>query len=269
MEGKEFGGPSPEDMGVGNSLKKEGGTDMVQQEKAKSPEELRFEELVADSQSRSLEGNYGFAEIKRDPEAVHKESLLGRYWESGDPEKMAMFQLREVQVRLNDLVWREKHQDLVERDKAALEPRLLELGLAFPQTKEETAVLRNNDVVTLENLQKLAEKIRAQQEREKELRPQLVEKLKTRNYEDPEIRQMVVEWKILQEKKVSGYGSNEGQVLAQMAQAELCLEAGLMEEVFELLESAHLQAYQEGMDLLVDEIETRIKNLSRKQLPNL
>ncbi|MBI2052213.1 MAG: hypothetical protein HYT38_00850, partial [Candidatus Sungbacteria bacterium] len=86
------------------------------------------------------------------------------------------------------------------------------------------------------------------------------------NYEDPEIRQMVVEWKILQEKKVSGYGSNEGQVLAQMAQAELCLEAGLMEEVFGLLESAHLQAYQEGMDLLVDEIEAKVEKLRHKRL---
>ena len=77
---------------------------------------------------------------------------------------------------------------------------------------------------------------------------------------------MVVEWKILQEQKVSGYGSNEGQVLAQMAQAELCVEAGLMEEVFELLKSAHLQAHQEGMDFLVDEIEVRMKKLQHKRL---
>lgn len=33
MEGKEFGGPSPEEMGINSSLKKEGEQDMEQQEK--------------------------------------------------------------------------------------------------------------------------------------------------------------------------------------------------------------------------------------------
>lgn len=73
---------------------------------------------------------------------------------------------------------------------------------------------------------------------------------------------MLTEWVVLQEEKIPlGEGRTEGQVRLQIAQAELCIEAGFKEEAFELLESAHLQAYQESMDLLAREIKSKIENL--------
>lgn len=106
------------------------------------------------------------------------------------------------------------------------------------------------------------EEIRSSENREGELRSRLVEGLKTKGYQDPEVKQVLTEWIVLQEEKVPlGEGRTEGQVRLQIAQAELCLEAELKEEAFELLESAHLQAYQESMDLLIKEIESKIENL--------
>ncbi|MBI4119118.1 MAG: hypothetical protein HY452_02550 [Parcubacteria group bacterium] len=68
MEGKEFGGPSPEDMGVGNSLKKEGGTDMVQQEKddrmpsKEAQEEANMVKIIAVGNAEFLGDRYPSAE---------------------------------------------------------------------------------------------------------------------------------------------------------------------------------------------------------------
>ena len=158
-------------------------------EKMKSPEELKFEELVADASSRSLEGNYIFVETEEDEKAVHEKSMRGAYLESGDPEKMAMFRLQEAKINLGSLAmsldtlanWdeRQKEKELIERAAVfvkgwkkgwekgkterirELEPVLTELGLTMPQTAEEARALKNQ-IVSLENLQKLAGKYKAE-----------------------------------------------------------------------------------------------------------
>ena len=167
------------------SKKFEGGGFDSSKEKVKSPEELKFEELVADSRTRSLEGNYAFVETPEDEREVHQESMRGAYWESGDPEKMAMFKLQEARVNLGLLAmsldtlanWdeRQKEKGYLERAKIfvkeqkkgwkesrdkhikELEPILSELGLAIPQTAEEARALKIS-VISLENLQKLVKK---------------------------------------------------------------------------------------------------------------
>jgi DNA-binding transcriptional regulator YbjK len=105
--------------------------------------------------------------------------MLGAYWESGDPEKMAMFKLQEVRLDLDSLVamfymladggegrqkiregWAKGTKEGFEKRKdeiaARLESVLSELGLAVPRTYEEAKVLRGS-IVSFENLQKLAE----------------------------------------------------------------------------------------------------------------
>jgi len=159
-------------------------------EQVKSPEELRFEQLTEDARHRGLEGDYTFALTAEDEQEIHKETMLGAYWESGDPEKMAMFKLQEASANLSLLAlsldtlahWNERRQEegYIERAKvfikgwkkgweeardkmiAELQPVLSELGLAIPQTAEDARVLKNN-IVSFENLQKLAEKYKAEQ----------------------------------------------------------------------------------------------------------
>ncbi len=189
MKGGESSGPSPEEIGMDSSLKKEGGMDMGQQEKVKSPEELRFDALVEDARGRSLEGNYAGADTDKDEQEVHQESMLGAYLESGDPEKMAMYKLQELKIELSKLEsslmtlvrWDKKREDpnysdraevtikeyekVRDRDIAKLELMLSELGLelSIPQTVEEARALKGN-VVNFENLQKIANKYKTQQE---------------------------------------------------------------------------------------------------------
>ena len=166
MEGKEFSGPSPEDMGADSSLKKEEGTDMVHQEKTKSPEKLRFEELVADARVGLLKGS-------KDPEKMAVSKLV-----------QATKDLEMLVISLNTLAnWDEqqKEKGYLDRAKAfvkgqegeweeervkrtaKLESTLSELGLAIPQTAEEARTL-NDHILSLENMQKLAENLRTQEE---------------------------------------------------------------------------------------------------------
>jgi hypothetical protein len=167
----------------------EGGGFDPSREKVKSSEELRFEELVADARNRSLEGNYAFAETEEDEKAVNQESMRGAYLESGDPEKMAMYRLQEAKINLGSLAmsldtlanWdeRQKEKGVLERAAvfakgwkkgwekgrservAELEPILSELGLPAPQTAEEARALKSQ-IVSSENLQKLAAKYKAE-----------------------------------------------------------------------------------------------------------
>lgn len=171
------------------SLKKEGGMDMGQQEKVKSPEELRFDALVEDARYRTLEGNYVFVETEEDADGVHKESMLGAYLESGDPEKMAMYKLQELKIELEKLrsslmtlarydkkredpqysdrdeVVRRDFEKIRDKDTERIASILSELGLelSIPQTIEEARALEGS-VVSFENLQKIANKYKTQQE---------------------------------------------------------------------------------------------------------
>ena len=162
-----------------------GGESDGSKEQVKSPEQLRFEELVKDAYGRALEGNYVAAETDADERAIHEKSMRGAYWESGDPEKMAMFELQNTKINLGGLAmvfttlvgWdeRQKEKGYVERsidwvkdqkkgwenhkDRyiAQLSATLQELGLVMPQTAEEARALKGS-IISSANLQKLAEK---------------------------------------------------------------------------------------------------------------
>lgn len=160
-------------------------------EQAKSPEELRFEKLAEDARHRPLEGNYAFVETEEDEQEVHKRSMRGAYWESDDPEKMAMFTLVGVRNDLEILAislktlakWDEtqKRKSYIEqamvvakgwkkrweRDKderiAKLQPILSELGLSVPQTAEDAKALKAG-IISFKNSQKLAEKYKIERD---------------------------------------------------------------------------------------------------------
>lgn len=156
---------------------------------SKSAEQMQFEELLADSGKRSLEGNYTSAETAEDEKRIHQESMRGAYLESGDPKKMAMFNLLEAKTLLGSLAmsldtletwdedqkkkgimeraegfvkgWKKGWEDGKNENTAKLEPILRELGLEMPQTSEAARDLKSN-IVNSENMQKLSEKYQAE-----------------------------------------------------------------------------------------------------------
>lgn len=155
------------------------------QEKTESTEKSKFEELATDAKERSLEGSYTGAVTEEDEKKIHQESMRGAYLESDNPEKIAMFKLREAKDALDSLAmvlntlekWDGRQKKLEEmgqsldgreekkkkweeaRDEriTKLNPILSELGLAIPQTAEEAKTLDKN-IVNSGNWQKLVEK---------------------------------------------------------------------------------------------------------------
>lgn len=159
-------------------------------EKIKSPEELRFERLSEDARDRSIEGNYPYDGAPEELEEIYQNSLRGGYWDSGDPEKMAVFKLEEIKSKINLLIvplyiletwdehkqkesyleqaknfvigakknfWEKKKEDRI----AELQPILSEIGVSVPQTVEEVKDLRNS-IISFENFRKLIEKYKAE-----------------------------------------------------------------------------------------------------------
>ena len=156
---------------------------MSSHEEIKSPEALRFIELKKDAVGRSLEGDYTWAETAEDEHAIHRKSMRGAYWESGDQEKMAMFELQTAKFLLGKLAtsleilanwdaqqkeksflerarasvkgWKEGWEKIIDKSTAELGPVLSALGISVPRTAEETRTLKMN-IMSSENLQKLA-----------------------------------------------------------------------------------------------------------------
>jgi hypothetical protein len=151
----------------------------------KSPEEIKFEELVKDAKSRPLKGNYAFVETAEDERRIHQESMEGAYWESGDPEKMAIFKLQEAKINLVNLSlileklekwdgqqkekgfldravafakkWKKGWEDGRDKNISELQTLFPELGLTVPRTAEEARTLKLK-INNFENFKKLTEK---------------------------------------------------------------------------------------------------------------
>jgi hypothetical protein len=150
----------------------------VMEERAKSEEELRFEKLMEEGRTMSMEGHYMGLETPELEQLIHETSMRGAWWESDDPEKKAMFVLWNMKMQLNLLAlclemlehWEEsqKRKSMREKIKASingwvkgrgeyldlLKPVLLNLGLPVPQTAEEAKELERS-IVNFENFLKI------------------------------------------------------------------------------------------------------------------
>ena len=80
----------------------------------------------------------------------------------------------------------------------------------------------------------------------------LVRLLAERGYEDQEVRQLMIQWQIEEEKKHTGPDQH---VQVMKFQAKLLSEAGLDEEALDQLYQAFQIAEQEGFTELADELD--------------
>ncbi len=99
---------------------------------------------------------------------------------------------------------------------------------------------------------------------EENLRKQLVEALRTKGPEDPEVRQLLDKWTKEEEAKVyEAYdsGSPEAFIELNRKRARLYLDAGYIEEALVNLESAATQAENERMDDLWNNIMDEVDSI--------
>lgn len=168
-----------------------------QAEKIKSPEELRFEELVEQSKHMPLEPDYGpseYGEPEISDNEAYNRSLRGAFLESGDPEKMAIFRMREAKQNLDHYAatmrvldnWDERKKDetLWERTKAhvggwkkewqqkqdetykKLKPAMLRMGETTPVDLIEARERREN-LMSFEHWQNLVDWYKEKKENKK------------------------------------------------------------------------------------------------------
>lgn len=94
----------------------------------------------------------------------------------------------------------------------------------------------------------------------KEIRDQeVIEALKSRGSEDPEVHALLFRW-TEQEKRKAGSGL-EDQIKVMIRQARLYREADCADEALDTLEDAALRAWNEQLDLLHAEILREIDNV--------
>lgn len=70
-----------------------------------SAEKTDFDKLMEETKRLrlSLEPNYTLARTTEDEKKARQDSMRGRYWESGDPKKMAFFQINRLEADLQHL----------------------------------------------------------------------------------------------------------------------------------------------------------------------
>lgn len=151
---------------------------MKSSESHKDVEEHKFNELVWGSENRSLHGTkhpiqdpkwgYNLTAAYED----YQKSLGAIYWDSGNPGKMAMFKLRQIESELGGVVSAldklgkhmekmekgEKWEMWLERNQNELrhyEEKIFNLlGIPFPETVEEAETVKNT-IINFENFKKL------------------------------------------------------------------------------------------------------------------
>lgn len=82
-------------------------------------------------------------------------------------------------------------------------------------------------------------------EEEKDFEQRLTRLLREKGIEDPEVKDLLIQWTIEQEKRVEGSGDSESPIRFNLRRARLYFEAGYTEEAIENFEAARTQALNE------------------------
>lgn len=91
-----------------------------------------------------------------------------------------------------------------------------------------------------------------------DLRKDVVEALKNNN---PNARELLVTWRKEREKEIILLNSASAEIRLSVESADICVEAGLFDEAWELLSSARIQANNENEVDLFLEIEKKMDEL--------
>ena len=91
---------------------------------------------------------------------------------------------------------------------------------------------------------------------------EIIELLRARGVDDPEVKELVIKWTAQQEVLVTAEGTAKAQITFEINRAELYVACGDIGGALQCLEDARLQAHQEGetelyaqIVLKMDEVE--------------
>jgi hypothetical protein len=92
----------------------------------------------------------------------------------------------------------------------------------------------------------------------------LVRLLKEKGVEDPETRNLLINWTIEQERLVEASADPEASIQFNLRRARLYFEAGYKDEAFENFEAAKTQAWNEHRDEPCQAIAEEMENFKTK-----
>lgn len=126
-------------------------------ESEKSPEQIKYEELMDQAIHLPMEGSDEFAS---DEDPGREPNLRDDFYLSGDPEKIAIFKMLETKNQLDRIAATmriekgKKSNKELERQREILGTSLLDVGLDVPESHEEAKRMREG-LCTFENWQKI------------------------------------------------------------------------------------------------------------------
>src|ERR1035437_8525305 len=90
---------------------------------------------------------------------------------------------------------------------------------------------------------------------------EVIELLRTRGFEDPEVKESVTQWTIQREALVTQEGTATASIIFNMDRADLYLAIEDTEGALETLEDARLQAHQENEMELYNQIMAKMDEI--------
>ena len=90
---------------------------------------------------------------------------------------------------------------------------------------------------------------------------EVIELLKTRGFEDPEVKEFVTQWTLQREALVNQESTATASITLNMDRADLYVAIGDIEGALEALEDARLQAHQENETELYNQIMAKMDEI--------
>lgn len=92
---------------------------------------------------------------------------------------------------------------------------------------------------------------------------EIVEMLKTKGLDDPEVKELVIKWTMEQETLATQVGTVEASITFNIDRSDLYLAVGDIDGALEALEDARLQAHSEGQMELYNQIMTKMDEIEK------
>ena len=101
-------------------------------------------------------------------------------------------------------------------------------------------------------------------EKKEVLDQELIDALKSKGVEDPEVYQLLQRWTEQGEKRVAETNTPEATIAFNRKRARLYIESGYVQEGLEVLESARMQAWNEQREELFNQIMAEMDEVEDK-----
>lgn len=94
---------------------------------------------------------------------------------------------------------------------------------------------------------------------------QVLAKIREKGLSDPETMELVINWTKQEEERVTQEGTSEATIGLNIARADLYVAAGDIEGALDCLESARVEAHNEGLQDLFDAIMKKMDELESSE----